>query len=160
MPQLEISNWPPQLIWLAISFGLLYFVVSRLVIPRTGGVIEQRKNTIESDLAAAVAKKAESEAALKNYDAAVAAARSESSTVSVKVRNALSAEADAAKSKLEAELSARAAQAEKSIHEAKSKALGKISDVAADIAADIVAQLGGGKVTKTAAAEAVSRAAK
>jgi F-type H+-transporting ATPase subunit b len=160
MPQLDISTWPPQLFWLAISFGLLYFVVSRLIIPRTGGVIEQRKHTIESDLAAAVAKKAESETSIRTYDAALAAARGEGAALSAKARNALSAETDAARSKLDAELSAQAAKAEKAINEAKSKALSKISDVAAEVAADIVTQLGGGKVTKAAAAAAVGRAAK
>ena len=42
MPQLDISTWPPQLFWLAVTFFALYFVISRVAIPRTGGVIALR----------------------------------------------------------------------------------------------------------------------
>ena len=53
MPQLDISTWPPQLFWLAVTFIALYFVISRVAIPRTGGVIALRKSTIDGDLASA-----------------------------------------------------------------------------------------------------------
>ena len=53
MPQLDVTTWPSQLFWLAITFLALYIVISRIAIPRTGGVIEKRKATISGDLAAA-----------------------------------------------------------------------------------------------------------
>ena len=53
MPQLDTSLWPPQLFWLAISFALLYFIVSRLIVPCTGGVMELRNTTVSADFAAA-----------------------------------------------------------------------------------------------------------
>ena len=43
MPQLDVTTWPSQLFWLAITFLALYIVISRIAIPRTGGVIEKRK---------------------------------------------------------------------------------------------------------------------
>ena len=46
MPQLDVTTWPSQLFWLAITFLALYIVISRIAIPRTGGVIEKRKATI------------------------------------------------------------------------------------------------------------------
>jgi F-type H+-transporting ATPase subunit b len=160
MPQLDVTTWPPQLFWLAISFAALYFVVSRIVIPGTGGVIVLRKNTIDADLAAAVISKQKSEAALKAYETSLAEARSRAQTVAVNARNELSAEANLATHKMDDELAIRVAKASASIVAAKHKAMASISAVAADIAADIVAELSGAKVTKTALADAVAKAAK
>ena len=75
MPQLDISTWPPQLFWLAVTFLALYFVISRVVIPRTGGVIALRKSTIDGDLASAQKLKVETEKAVQSYEAALADAR-------------------------------------------------------------------------------------
>jgi F-type H+-transporting ATPase subunit b len=160
MPQLDISAWPPQLFWLAISFALLYFVVSKLIIPRTGGVIELRKSTIEGDLAAATRNKAESEAALKAYEASLAEARTKAGAEALQIRNALHAETESARNKLDADLSAKAADADKKITTAKNKALAGVEAMASDIASSIVDQLAGTKVTKTASAAAVAKAAK
>ena len=74
MPQLDVNGWPPQLFWLAITFFTLYFVISRYVIPRTGGVIEARKSTIDGDLAPARSLKADTEKAVRSYEAALAEA--------------------------------------------------------------------------------------
>jgi F-type H+-transporting ATPase subunit b len=157
MPQLDMSTWPPQLFWLAISFALLYFVVSRIIIPRTGGIIAERKNTIDSDLEAANAAKKDSEGALKAYETSLAEARSKAAAVGVELRTKLSAESDAARHKLDAELAAKAAEAEKAIQAAKMDAMGRLPDIAEDIAAAIVAQLSGAKVTKSDVADAVSK---
>jgi F-type H+-transporting ATPase subunit b len=160
MPQLDISAWPPQLFWLAITFALLYFVVSKFIIPRTGGVIELRKSIIESDLAAATRNKSESEAALKAYEASLADARAKAGAEALAIRSKLNADAEAARSKLDAELGAKASDADKKISTAKNKALAGIEAMASDIASSIVDQLAGTKVTKTASAAAVAKVAK
>ena len=160
MPQLDISLWPPQLVWLAISFALLYFIVSRLIIPRTGGVIELRKTTVTADLAAAQRDKAASEATSKAYQASLADAHAKASETLRATRDRLSADADAARAKLDAELAAKTANSERQIAVAKSKALAGIEEVAADIASSIVDRLTGAKVTKLASAAAVAKAAK
>lgn len=160
MPQLDISMWPPQLFWLAVSFFALYYVVSRVIIPKTGGAIEARKNTIEGDLSAAVSAKSDSEAALKAYEASLADARGKASAHALEARNKISAEADAARHKLDAELSTKASAADKAIQAAKAKALGSVEEIASELAANIVAELSGASVTKTAAAAAVAKAAK
>ena len=160
MPQLDTSLWPPQLVWLVISFALLYFVVSRLIIPRTGGVIELRKTTVAADLAAASRDKAESEATSKAYQTSLADARAKSAEALRVTRDKLGADADAARAKLDAELAAKTANSEKQIAAAKSKALAGIDDVVADIASSIVEQLTGTKATKLALTAAVTKAAK
>ena len=158
MPQLDISVWPPQLVWLAISFALLYFIVSRIIIPRTGGVISLRKSTIASDLASAQRNKVDSEAALKAYEASLADAKSKAQATSLAARNKLAAEADAARTQLETTLKANAADADRKISSAKAKAVASIDAVAADIAATIVEKLTGTKVATAAVASAVSKA--
>ncbi|MGH6855167.1 MAG: F0F1 ATP synthase subunit B' [Aestuariivirga sp.] len=160
MPQLDTSAWPTQLIWLAITFFALYLVISRLAIPRIGGVIEKRKSTIASDIAQAHALKAETDAAIQSYEAALGEARGKAQAIARDNRNKLNAEIDAERGKLDQALGAKVAGAEKQIAAARDKALADIKSVAADIAANIVNTLIGARVSKTAAAEAVAKAAK
>ena len=160
MPQLDTSTWPPQLIWLAITFFALYMIVSRLAIPRTGGVIERRKTAIEGDLAQAQKLKAETDAAIQAYEAALADARAKAQAIAQDNRNKLSAEIDAERAKLDRALGAKVADAERKIDAARNKALAGVKGVAAEIAANIVSTLIGARVTRTAAAEAVAKAGK
>ncbi len=157
MPQLDLSTWPPQLFWLAVTFMLLYFVISRVAIPRTGGVIALRKSTIDGDLASAQKLKIETENAIKSYEAALAEAKAKANAIATENRNALNAEIEAERAKLDAALGAKIATAEKKVAASRDKALEDVAAMAADIASQIVAQLTGAKVTKTAATAAVSK---
>ncbi len=159
MPQLDTSTWPPQLFWLAITFIALYFVMSRIVIPRTGGVIELRKSTIERDFAAAQNLKIETDNAVKAYEAALADAKAKATVISTENRNALSIEMDAERAKLDSTLATKITTAEKRVAVARDKAIKDVGAMAADIASQIVAQLTGAKVTKTAALAAVPKTA-
>jgi F-type H+-transporting ATPase subunit b len=144
MPQLDTSTWPSQLFWLALTFCLLYYIVSQMIIPRTGGVIEKRKSTIEGDLAAAQRLKQEAEQALKAYEASLTEARSRAGGITAEERNRLRSETDSAMAKVNAEISAKIAAAEKSIAAAKAKAMENIETIAADLSSSIVGELIGG----------------
>ncbi|HTN97438.1 MAG TPA: F0F1 ATP synthase subunit B' [Nordella sp.] len=158
MPQLDVNTWPPQLFWLAVTFLVLYFIISKIVIPRTGGVIEGRKNQIDSDLASAQRFKADTDKAVAEYEKALADARGKAHGIAQETRDRLSAEVDKERSKLDGELAAKIAQAEKAIQAMRSKALASVTELATDIAADIVGQLTGAKVTAADAAKAVAKA--
>jgi len=158
MPQLDTTTWPPQLIWLAITFLALYYIVSRMIIPRTGGVIHERKTTVANDLAAAQRLKVETDQAVKAYEASLAEARQKANAIAAENRDRINAEVDADRAKLDAELAAKIAAAEKSIGETKARALAGIHAMAGDIAAEIVAALTGSKATKTDIAAAVAKA--
>ena len=157
MPQLDISTWPPQLFWLAITFLALYFVMSRVAIPRTGGVIELRKSTIDGDLAAAQKLKTETDNAIKSYEAALAEAKAKAQAINIENRNTLNAEIEAERAKLDAALGAKISAAERKVAASRDKAMAEVADMAADIASQIVQQLTGAKVTKAAASAAVSK---
>ena len=158
MPQLDTSTWPPQLFWLAVTFAALYYIVSTVVIPRTGGVIALRKSTIEGDLAAAQKLKGETDAAIAAYEEALASARGRAQGIAMENRNKLNGEIDAERAKLDAVLGAKTAEAEKQIGAAKTKALAEIRDVAADIAGSIVHTLTGTDASKSDVDAAVARA--
>jgi F-type H+-transporting ATPase subunit b len=158
MPQLDVNAWPPQLFWLAVTFLALYFIISKIVIPRTGGVIEGRKNQIDSDLASAQRFKADTDKAVAEYEKALAEARDKAHGIARTARDALTAEVDKERSKLDGELGEKIAQAEKAIQATRTKALASVADVATEIAADIVTRLTGTSVTKADAAKAVAKA--
>jgi F-type H+-transporting ATPase subunit b len=157
MPQLDMSTWPPQLFWLAVTFLALYFVISRVAIPRTGGVIALRKSTIDGDLAKAKNLKDETENAVRSYEAALADAKAKAQAINLENRNKLNVEIEAERAKLDAALGAKIATAEKKVAASRDKALKDISAMAAEIASDIVEQLTGSKITKAAATVAVSK---
>ncbi|HEX2134654.1 MAG TPA: F0F1 ATP synthase subunit B', partial [Microvirga sp.] len=74
-PPFETETYGGQLLWLAISFGLLYMLLSRVVLPRLGGIIEARREAIARDLDQAAAMKTRAEEAGAAYEKAVAEAR-------------------------------------------------------------------------------------
>ena len=158
MPQLDVNAWPPQLFWLAVTFLVLYFIISKIVIPRTGGVIAGRQNQIDSDLASAQRFKADTDKAVAEYEKSLAAARDKAHGIAKDARDALTAEVDKERGKLDGELAEKIADAEKAIQATRSKALASVSDLATEIAADIVSQLTGTSVTKADAAKAVAKA--
>ena len=160
MPQLDLNTWPSQIFWLAVTFFALYLVMSRIAIPRTGGVIEQRKSTIGGDVAAAQRLKTDVDSTIKSYEAALADSRAKSQAIVLQNRAELNAEIEAERAKLGAALDIKSAEAAKLIASARAKALTGVETVAADIAADIVNELVGIKVTKAAAAEAVAKVMK
>ena len=75
MPQLNPLDWGPQLIWLAITFGILYLLMVKVALPRIGGVIDARAAHIAKDLAAADKLRRETEEAIAAYEQALAEAK-------------------------------------------------------------------------------------
>ncbi len=160
MPQLDPSAFMPQLIWLAITFIALYFIMTKLALPRIGGAIEQRRSKIADDLDAAQNLKHETEKAIAAYEAALADARAKAHAIAQETRDALSAEVEAERVKTEADLAEKLAGAEKTINDSKAKALGEVQAVATSLAGHIVSELTGVKVTRPEISKAVSSLAK
>ncbi|HEY1430196.1 MAG TPA: F0F1 ATP synthase subunit B', partial [Stellaceae bacterium] len=77
MPQLDVSTFAPQLVWLAISFVVLYLLMAKIGLPRVNAIIEARRNRLDDDLARAAQFKAEAEAAIAAYQKTMAEARAE-----------------------------------------------------------------------------------
>ncbi len=141
MPQLEIGDFAPQLVWLAISFITLYVLMARVALPRIGDVLNQRRERIDRDIAEAERLKAETERALQAYERELAEARARAHKIAREAREKLDAEVAGERAKVEAEIAAKMAEAEARIAEAKAKAMAEVDEIAREAASAIVAQL-------------------
>lgn len=159
-PPFQKETFASQLVWLAITFVVLYLMISRVAIPRIGGIIEARDKRISGDLAEAQRLKADSEAALAAYEKALAEARSRAQVMGAEIRDKLHAEAEENRKALEAKLNAQLADAEKTIAATKSAAMANVRGIAIDAAAAIVERLTGMAPPAPAVAAAVDDALK
>jgi F-type H+-transporting ATPase subunit b len=160
MPQLNPLDWAPQLIWLLITFGILYLLMVKVALPRIGAVIDARADRIAKDLAQADKLRRETEEAIAAYEQALAEAKQKAHAIVEEGRAKLKAENAAERARLERDLAKTGAEAEARIEAAKTSAMREVNTVAADVAADIVRQLIGTAPTKAEIDQAVAAARK
>ena len=143
MPQL-CGEWiPNQIFWLLVTLVVIYFVLSRVALPRIGGTLSMRKGTITNDLAAAEELKQKAVAAEKAYNDALVSARSEAGKIAAAAKAEIQADLNAAIAKADAEIAAKSAESAKRIDEIRAGAVAAVSEVAQDTARELVAALGG-----------------
>ena len=155
MPQLDFTTYVPQLIWLLISFGLLYLLMSRVALPRIATVIEERRDRIADDLDTAEQLRLKADETIAAYEEALAKARSDAHAIAQQKRDEMTAETDRQRKELEAELEQRLEAAEKSIAETKQAAMQNVEGIAVDVAQSITDHLLGGATDRQAAESAV-----
>ncbi len=157
LPQLNFKDFAPQLIWLFLTFGLLYWLMARVALPKVGCVIEERAQRIQRDLDEAVRLKGETEKALADYEASLASARNRAGTIAKEIRDKLTAEVDGERVRLEKQVASRVADAEKRIVDMKLRAMSEVGQIATETAEAIVGQLQGKPAEKAAVAAAVQK---
>lgn len=155
MPQFWLEDFAPQIIWLAISFLLLYVLMSRIALPRITSVLEQRQERIATDLDRAAALQEQAEKVLAEYEAALAKARAEAQAIIAEQAAAAAAEADRRHHELGERLQREANAAAARIDAEKSHALAEVRSVAADLAAAAASRLLGTEVAAADATQAV-----
>jgi len=154
-PPFDASTFPSQLLWLAITFGLFYFFLKRVVLPRIGSILEVRRDRIAQDLDQAARMKEEADAAVAAYEQELADARKKAAAIAQEAREGAKAEAEAERRKVEAGLDAKLKEAESRIADIKNSALSDVGAIAEETAATIVRELVGGNVDKAALSAAV-----
>lgn len=159
-PPFNKDTFASQLVWLAITFVLLYLLMSRLALPRVGGIIEARAGRIESDLAEAQRLKEETEAAVAGYEKTLVEARANAQAIAAKTRDSLMAEAEERRKTLEAGLHKKLEEAEASIAKTKTAAMSNVRSIATEAAASIVERLIGTKPADNVVADAVANSLK
>lgn len=142
-PPFATETFGGQLLWLAITFVVLYTLLSRLVLPRLSGIIENRRAMIANDLDDAAAMKSRAEEAGAAYEKALAEAKGRAQALAQETRAKLSAESDAKRKALEADLNGRLADAEATIASKKTEAMSHVDAIARDTASAIIERLTG-----------------
>jgi len=140
-PPFDATLFASQLVWFAITFGVLYFVLARYVLPKVQEVLDKRASTLKGDLDAAAAESAAAEAARLEMERTAAQARAEARRMIDEERAAAQAALAADQARADAELAAQGATAEKRIAEMRGKALTEVGALADDLARDIVQRL-------------------
>ncbi len=147
LPQLNPGDFSPQLVWLALTFVVLYLILAHVALPRIGEVIEERRDRVQRDLDSAERFKAETDAALAAYEQAVSEARQKASSMAKDMRETLSAETEKERAGVESELAAKLTEAESRITATKDKALSSVNEIAAETASAVVSKLLGEDVS-------------
>lgn len=160
MPQFDITSFLPQLIWLGITFVVLYLLMWRVALPRITDVLETRSERIASDLDKAAELKAQADSVAAEYEAALAEARTRAKATLAEVTAAAVAAADARNAEVTERLNKEAEAAAQRIAEAKSQAMAEVRDVAVELAQASVAKLIGREVAADQVAGAVDTAMK
>ena len=141
MPQLDFSTFPNQIFWLVVSIVVLYFIVSKVALPRIGSVIEDRHNAVANDIEQAAEFKRKAEEAEAAYNAALTEARAQAMQIAGEAKAEIKADVEAAIAKADAEIAAKAAESAVRIDEIRASALKSIEEVAGVAANDIVAAI-------------------
>lgn len=158
LPQLDIATYDEQIVWLVISFAVLFLIVSRAVLPRVTRVLEEREEKIATDLDTAERLKREAEDVKGTYEAALAEARKQAQDIVLKTKDTIQADIAKAQADLDADLGAKAAEAEEQIVQARKQALAGIDAVANEVAVELVVKLAGIDADDKAVAGAVKDA--
>ena len=155
MPQMDFTDYMPQLVWLAITFAAFYCVMARVALPRIAEAMEQRQERIAGDLETATRMREEAEEALAAYEATMAKTSAEAQAIAAAAREEMMAEAAKRQAAFEVELDARAATEEARIAEAVAEVRTGLRDVAVAAAQAATAKLLGAEVSQDALAKAV-----
>jgi F-type H+-transporting ATPase subunit b len=143
MPQLDVATFPSQLFWLAVTFIVLYILMSWVGLPRVTAAIEARRQRREDDLARAARLKTEAEAANAAFQRTMAEARAQAQAAIKETTDRLAAEAAERQRALAAALTQQIDEAERRIVETKQQALAEVRGIAADVGRAVVEKLTG-----------------
>jgi len=155
MPQLCADWIPNQVFWLLVTLVVIYFVLSRIALPRIASVLAERSGTITNDLAAAEELKLKAQEAEAAYEQALKDARAEAAKIVAETKADIQGELDAELAKADAQIAAKTAESEAAIAEIRAGAVKSVTAVAKDTAKEIVGALGG-KADAKAVTAAVS----
>jgi F-type H+-transporting ATPase subunit b len=155
LPQLNFETWPSQIFWLLVALVVLYYLMSRIALPRIASVLEERADAIAGDLDRAEELKRKAEEAEAAYRQALAEARSNAQAIAAETRAEIQKEIDAATERADAEISARTAESERRIAEIRESAIQNVRQVAEEAAIAVVDRIMPGVAEEDAVRSAV-----
>ena len=149
MPQLNPEFWVSQIFWLTITFGILYIVLSKFILPKISANLEVRKSQILDNIEAAEKQREESELKIKEYEKIVQSSKNEAKNYFKQTREKLLKNINLKKDSLDKELNLEIQKGESEIQELRDRAPEKINKIAVETTNDILQQLIGADVNSS-----------
>ena len=149
MPQLDPEFWISQIFWLTLTFGLLYIILSKLILPKISSNLELRKSQIQDNIEAADKRRESSEAKLKEYDNIVLKSKSDAKNILGDAKESSLKEINAKKETIEKQIDEEIEKAEQEIKVLKKNAPEKINRIAKEMASEILKKLIGSEINNS-----------
>tara|TARA_B100001996_G_scaffold193843_1_gene148432 strand:- start:486 stop:1064 length:579 start_codon:yes stop_codon:yes gene_type:complete len=156
MPQLNPEFWISQIFWLVITFGILYLVLSKIILPKISDNLETRKSQVLENLELAEKQRNESEAKLKEFDNIILKSKIDAKNLFNESKKKLLDDINNKRQKLEEEIDKEIKIVETEIEELKKKSPEKINKIAIETSADLINQLIGVNVNNSSITAIVS----
>ena len=156
MPQLNPEFWFSQIFWLTITFGILFIILSKLILPKIRNNLETRKSQIMENIEIADNQKTNSEKNLKDYDKIILDAKENAKKTFNLAKEKVQLDLSKEREKIESELNSKIEDAENDIKDLKISSPEKISLIAEDAAAEIIQKLIGVEANKSNVSAIVS----
>ena len=148
LPQLDFATFPPQLIWLVITFCVLMFFMTRFIIPKISEVLEERQHRIDDNLKRAENFQSSAEVAASAYKRTLADAHAAAHKIVLDANKSISDNAAKKQDELSREMELEIKSAESRIMEEKKVAMQGINEVASEIALDIAEKVYGKRLSE------------
>ena len=149
MPQLNPEFWVSQIFWLILTFGILYIVLSKFILPKISGNLELRKSQIQENIEAAEKQREESESKLKEYEDIILKSKFEAINIFKETREKVLKDINAKKETLENQINEEVKKAEREINDLKKTAPEKINKIAVETSSEILKKLMGAEVNNS-----------
>ena len=149
MPQLNPEFWVSQIFWLTLTFGILYIILSKLILPKISANLELRKSQIQENIEAAEKQKKSSEAKLKEYDNIILKSKLDAKNIFKDAREKVIKDINFKKETLEKQIDEEIKKAEQEIEVLRKNAPEKISKIAIETSAQLVKKLIGAEINNS-----------
>ena len=149
MPQLNPEFWISQIFWLILTFGTMYVVLSKFILPKISNNLESRKSQILENIEAAEKQREDSEAKLREYDEIILKSKSEAKTMFYQTREKALKDIVAKKEVLDQQIDAEINKAEKEIEVLRVSAPDKINKIAIETSSELLEKLIGSGVNSS-----------
>ncbi len=149
MPQLNPEFWISQIFWLTLTFGILYVVLSKLILPKISANLELRKSQIQENIEAAEKQRQNSESKLKEYEDIVLKSKLEAQNIFKETREKVLKDINAKKETLDKQIDEEIKKAEQEISLLKKGAPLKINKIAIDTSSELIKKLIGAEVNNS-----------
>jgi F-type H+-transporting ATPase subunit b len=149
MPQLNPEFWISQIFWLTLTFGILYIVLSKLILPKISDNLESRKSQILENIEAAEKQRQNSEEKLKEYEEIVSKSKMEAKNIFNQVREKALKDISAKKDVLDKQIDDEIGKAEQEIKELQKGAADKINKIAIETSSELIQKLIGAEVNNS-----------